>query len=124
MGEEQYKPLAPLRNLACMSVPSFVQKVAQLDKTANYYENKSRHALEKSMKKGELSIDSLKFEPSAPPIDMNVRLIFWDALRDMSREKALYMVLVHCLGYSRVEIAAGLEVPLSRVKYVTSETFK
>lgn len=49
--------------------------------------------------------------------DADTRLIFWDILRDSGNETALYLVLRHCMGYSMAEIAAGMGVTYSRVKY-------
>ena len=47
-----------------------------------------------------------------------VRALYWDILRDLPHETALYLVLNSCMGYSKAEIAAGMNVSYARVKYL------
>lgn len=83
-------------------------------------DRKERYQLEKSKAKGELELtpDIQAMFPSKHD-DFNSRLLFWDVLRAVSREAALYLVLRHCLGYSVPEIAAGLSENFNRVRWYT-----
>jgi DNA-directed RNA polymerase specialized sigma24 family protein len=54
-------------------------------------------------------------------IETGSRLYFWDCLSKVSHEQALYLVLNNYLGYSRYEMACGLNVSYERVKYLCNK---
>jgi DNA-directed RNA polymerase specialized sigma24 family protein len=128
-------PIAPLRRIAFSDE---IAKGYEIDVDAARFERKDRYHIERKVKFGVVSISAMmegayltgeegdkkltRYEEWK--LDFETRLIFWDALRAVDRETALYLVLRFCLGYSASEVAAGLDVGFARVKYLTSKAMK
>ena len=83
---------------------------------------RERTLVEKDQRNGAFPLEPQAVEAlSGADYDYEKNVLFWDVLRDETRETALFLVLRWCLGYSAVEIAAGLGVPYSRVKDSSSK---
>ena len=103
-----------------ISIPDGHMLAAQLiDQVTEQENRRERTQIEKLARNNVGSIES--FEGNLPVAEdvekaVVVEQLYWDSLRAMPSDAALYMVLRHCLGKSCTEISAGLNVPYWKVK--------
>jgi hypothetical protein len=94
------------------------ERARALDREFDRSERQERYQVERDRKHGLLYGEEYYQFARGYNADERSRTGFWAVLSDMDYETALYVVLVYLVGYAKAEVACGLNVKYSRVKYL------